>query len=302
MTRPRLLDLFCGAGGASVGYSRAGFEVTGVDIRPQPHYPFTFYQADVFDALPILAQQADAIHASPPCQHASTLRNLSPGKSYADLIEATRVALDAIGKPWVLENVYGARLLPPVVMFCGSMFGLGAHCQDGVYRQLRRHRFFELSFGMLMALECCHQGQPVDNYGNGGYRDHKVVKGINGYVGTMNERRAAMGIDWMNRYELSQSIPPHYTEYIGRQLKAILERNGCTKKKRARVYPDARTEGACGEPAVAGSSDLRAREHGAADRPADGGRDGSESVCEVPPAAHKGAAGGGDRPAAEAAG
>jgi len=272
MTTFRLLDAFCCAGGASVGYHLAGFDVDGVDIRPQKHYPFRFYQADAIAFVREYGHMYDAIHASPPCQHDTCLRHLS-GKEYVDLVGATRAVLEEVGKPWIIENVYGADLRWPVLL-CGSMFGLGAWCLDGQWRQLRRHRLFECSFPVLTPA-CQHRGQPVGNYGNGGYRDRTIVKGINAYVGTMPERRAAMGIGWTNRYELSQAIPPAYTSYIGAQLMAILIRRGDESGEGENARPVGGTAGAADlrPPASGGCADRGAGERGGVSGP----------VREVPP-------------------
>ena len=212
--RPRILDLFCGAGGAAVGYHRAGFEVVGVDHRPQPNYPFEFIQAD---ALGFLTRALDggwypltlncSIHASPPCQAYSALGTLWRRK-HDDLVAPTRDLLELTGLPWVIENVPGAPMRHQTVL-CGSMFGLGANCRDGVYRQLRRHRLFETSFP-VMSPPCRHEGQPVGVYGHGGGRAM-----TRGYKGTLDEYREAMGIDWATKAEIAQAIPPAYTEHIG---------------------------------------------------------------------------------------
>jgi DNA (cytosine-5)-methyltransferase 1 len=212
--RPRLLDLFCCAGGAGMGYHRAGFEVVGVDNRPQPRYPFEFHQADALEYLAEHGQEFHAIHASPPCQQHCRMRKLtiaqSKAKNYPDLIEQTRRCLIASERPYVLENVEGAPLLCPIVL-CGSMFGL----------DVQRHRLFECSFGLL-GPSCNHRvwklarpplhrlqgtSRVVGCYGNG-----------RGKGDTVALWRTAMGIDWMTRPELSQAIPPAYTEYIGKQL------------------------------------------------------------------------------------
>lgn len=213
----RLLDLFCGAGGCAVGYSRAGFtDIVGVDNRPQPRYPFAFVQADALEYLAEHGREFDAIHASPPCQAYSDLAAFA-GKDHPMLIEPVRELLMKSGKPYVIENVEGAPLETPLIL-CGSTFGLGAWCNDGKYHQLRRHRLFECSFFFLVH-PCRHVGKPVGVYGNGGGNKARVEAGlVNGMTGTASERKAAMGIDWMSRAELSQAIPPAYTEFIGRQL------------------------------------------------------------------------------------
>ena len=213
--KPRLLDLFCGAGGAATGYHRAGFEVVGVDIKPQPHYPFEFHQVD---ALTYPLEGYDAYHASPPCQRFSVITQ-QHGKdlveSYPDLIPPTREYLAATGKPYIIENVPGAKkeLINPY-MLCGTMFGL----HSGEF-WLRRHRYFECSFDIyFLPATCHHKGLPLSVYGHPGgssCRDHQKM----GYI---KDWRIGMGIDWMNQAELAQAIPPAYTEYIGKYLMDIL--------------------------------------------------------------------------------
>ena len=227
MSRPLLLDLFCGAGGAAVGYHRAGFEVVGVDNRPQPHYPFEFHQADAlewddFDGF-------DAIHASPPCQAYSVLRRANSDAEYPDLIGPTRILLERAELPWVIENVPGSPLAHSVEL-CGSMFALGAISGDGAkaescFRELRRHRLFETSFPMLQPT-CQHRGEAIGVYGGGPTGRYTFENGARldrygrrgGYQGTVAEKREAMGIDWMNAAEINQAIPPAYTELVGAQL------------------------------------------------------------------------------------
>lgn len=209
--RPLLLDLFCGAGGAAVGYHRAGFEVVGVDIAPQSHYPFRFIQAD---ALTFPLDGYDVIHASAPCKPFNMYgRNLGLAAAYPDLLTPTRDRLVGLPIPWVLENVPGAPL-GPAIMLCGSMFGLN----------VRRHRLFEapaLAETVLFApLACRHDGIPIGVFGNGTNQWYRHKTGRNAGVA---ERRAAMGIEWMTGAELSQAIPPAYTEWIGRQLYAVLD-------------------------------------------------------------------------------
>lgn len=222
---PRLLDLFCGAGGCSVGYRRAGFEVVGVDLAPQPRYPFEFHRGDAMEFLAAHGREFDAIHASPPCQAYSSLGSIRrfSTKEHPMLVGPTLELLETVERPYIVENVPGAGL-PTHVILCGSMFGLGAWC-DGTFHQLRRHREFACSWYFLMGLSCRHAGRPVGVYGNGGAHPRVKVSGrpgINGFSGTAAERRTAMGIDWMDRYELSQAIPPAYTEWLGRQLHAHL--------------------------------------------------------------------------------
>lgn len=208
MSRPRLLDLFCGAGGAAMGYYRAGFDVVGVDINPQPHYPFEFFQFDVLDLVqnPSFGWNYDAIHASPPCQRFTRFQASQPKREnrHLDLITPTRPLLEATGLPWVMENVPGSPLRHPVQV-CGTAFGLSVP-----RGQLWRHRLFEASFP-IAGTECFHEGPSVMVAGHGvdGYRGN----GLNAA-----EARQAMGIDWMNRDEMAEAIPPAYTEWIGKQL------------------------------------------------------------------------------------
>jgi DNA (cytosine-5)-methyltransferase 1 len=211
----KLLDLYSKAGGASVGYAKAGFEVVGVDIKKQKRYPYKFIQAD---ALEVLADkdfisQFDVIAASPPCQtHSATkhLRN-AQGKSTdkVDLIPQTREGLIASGKIYVIENVPGAPLIDPVIM-CGSSFGL----------KVRRHRHFESNV-KLFDLPCNHklQGKPVGVYGS--MRDE--IPGGGHTAKSLDEAREAMGIDWMIWGELVEAIPPVYTEYLGKQIMEVLK-------------------------------------------------------------------------------
>lgn len=227
MGKPRLLDLFSGAGGCSVGYARAGFEVVGVDIEPMLNYPFEFHQAD---ALTFPLEGFDVIHASPPCQAYSVLRRANPDAKYVDLIGPTRELLQRTGLPYVIENVPGAPLQAAVEL-CGSMFGLGAG-----ERQLRRHRLFESNVPMMQP-SCQHRGEAIGVYGgsptgrytfeNGAKKDYYNRRG--GYQGTIAEKREAMGIDWMDASEINQAIPPAYTEYIGHYLMAEINARGLEK-------------------------------------------------------------------------
>ena len=210
----RLLDLYSKAGGAAMGYYRAGFEVVGVDIKKQKRFPFTFIQADALEVLEDKAflDSFDVIHASPPCQtHSATkhLRN-AQGKTTTkiDLIPQTRAALIASGKPYVIENVPGAPLINPIQM-CGSSFGLTA----------RRHRLFESNYELTGSI-CDHktQGKPVGIYGS--MRDE--IPGGGHTAKTIEQARDAMGIDWMIWGELVEAIPPAYTFEIGKQLKETL--------------------------------------------------------------------------------
>lgn len=198
-----------------MGYHRVGFDVVGIDIEPQPNYPFEFIQADALDVLAnheLWVSEFDAFHASWPCQFATSLRHRTGG-SYLDLVTPGRELMQIYDMPYVIENVPGAPLENPVTL-CGSMFGLGANG-----RQLRRHRLFECSF-FVMVPPCQHRGQPVGVYGTGG--GGQMTRG---YKGTPDEYREAMGIDWAARAEIAQAIPPAYTEHIGRfLLGAVVDR------------------------------------------------------------------------------
>lgn len=205
----RLLDLFCGAGGAAMGYARAGFTVVGVDIKPQPRYPFEFIQAD---ALDFDVSGFDAIHASPPCQ-AFTAYKRRPNHvgEYPDLIWPTRQRLIASGVPYVIENIPKAPLLNPIQL-CGSSFGL----------DVRRHRLFESSFPML-APPCDHGWQTPRFPQATNRKNLRRTVEVGVYRIPLAVQQWAMGIDWMKLDELSEAIPPAYTEWIGGRLMAAVE-------------------------------------------------------------------------------
>jgi DNA (cytosine-5)-methyltransferase 1 len=223
MTRPLLLDLFCGAGGAAMGYHRAGFDVVGVDIKPQPHYPFKFIQADVFEfPRPLLGVRSKgspgiafrsfaAIHASPPCQAYSRAQRIRH-REHPNLIAPTRELLNATGRPWVLENVPGAPLINPVVLE-GQMF-------EGLRTQ--RKRWFETNWPLDVPF--LRSPRPARQAKMGRKpKPHEWFQVV-GNTSDADGARRAMGIDWMNRDELSEAIPPAYTEFIGSQLIEHLER------------------------------------------------------------------------------
>ena len=211
---PVLLDLYCKAGGAAVGYSRAGFEVVGVDIAPQPRYPFEFVQADAIAYLIEHGHEFDVIHASPPCQAYSVASKGHNGKAgtHPDLIEPTREAMKSTGRPWIIENVAGAPLTDPT-MLCGTMFhGL----------RVIRHRLFESSVELTAPAHgkhplCYTMDKRKPHYGK--LNEMTAFVQVNGGGNcTVKAARDAMGIDWMNKNELNNAIPPAYTEYLGRQL------------------------------------------------------------------------------------
>lgn len=212
MGKPRLLDLFCKAGGAGMGYHMAGFEVVGVDIEPQPRYPFAFIQADAMSLDRRFLGFFDAIHASPPCQSYSPLGALSPHKIYPDLLAPTRAKLEDVGLPWVIENVMTAPLIKDrSIVLCGGMFGLRTY----------RHRRFESSLSLVAPDHPKHviltaTKQRKQRWAEGW---HVSITGdVGTYVGP-----EAMGIDWMNGDELSEAIPPAYTRVIGEQLIAHIQ-------------------------------------------------------------------------------
>lgn len=209
----RLLDLFSGQGGAGMGYYRAGFDVTGVDIANQPRYPFRFIQADALEYVRAHGHEYDIIHASPPCQAYSVTKSLSRGKEHPDLVDATRAALLATGKPFVIENVPGAPLLNPL-MLCGTMFGL----------RVIRHRLFEIHPEPIWfpPSPCQHNGKATGARTEPG-RTRRLGEEfqyltIAGHSYIVADAKLAMDSNWMTRAGLSQAIPPAYTEWIGRQL------------------------------------------------------------------------------------
>lgn len=228
--RPRLLDLFCCEGGCSVGYQRAGFDVFGVDHSRSAlrRYPFPHHRGDAIDYVRRHGHEYHAIAASPPCKVHNPLRHLHPEDlggmlfpmpKHINLIPATRDALVATGRPWVMENVPGAHahMRDPLVL-CGTMFGLGAACRDGRRRKLWRHRLFEANVPLTAPAGCAHDGEPVGVYGHGGGIGKTKTNRRRGFQATATEAREALGTPWMSREGLSQAIPPAYTEHIGRQL------------------------------------------------------------------------------------
>ena len=202
--RPKIADLFAGAGGGGVGYHRAGFKVTGVDVVFQENYPYKFIHSDV---AWVDLSGYDAIHASPPCQNYcwSTTKARNQGKTYPDLIDATRKLLIAAGKPYVIENVVGAPLREPTYLE-GTMFGLG----------VIRRRCFETNWWLPQPMYIPRKGTVKDRTycsvaGNGGDGSNRVA-----------DWKDAMRIYWMTLEEIKQAIPPAYTEYIGEYLKGVI--------------------------------------------------------------------------------
>jgi len=211
----KLLDLFCGAGGAAMGYHRAGFEVVGVDINPQPRYPFEFHQADAFEYLAAHGHDFDVIHASPPCQgYSQTQRIWKNRKGHPKMINELRDILVKTGKPFVIENVKGSEL-NSYLMLCGTMFGL----------RIIKHRYFECNFNVPILTPACNHVDVYDPWHTNNYRGQARR--------TAKDFREAMGIDWIpmsggasrkrgTSGDLSNAIPPAYTEWIGAQLMAVL--------------------------------------------------------------------------------
>ena len=213
----KCLDLFCCAGGAGVGISRAGFEVIGVDIAPQPEYPFEFVRGDALEAD---LTGFDFVWASPPCQCFTKYGNCRPNLAdkYEDLIEATRQKLTAWGGAWIMENVIGAPLHNPITL-CGSMFGL----------DVRRHRLFESNMP-IKAETCNHKMWEPNRFPGGRSRERghaRVLCRGTVEVGRWNipiaTQQKAMGIDWITDLrKLSESIPPAYSEFLARQVAMVL--------------------------------------------------------------------------------
>lgn len=203
----RLLDLYCGAGGAAVGYHRAGFDVVGVDIAAQPNYPFVFVQSDAIEFLKRNGKHFDAVHASPPCQAYTPLGALHRHVEYPDLVAATRAALDASGLPYVIENVMAAPLdKAQSIVLCGGMFGLRTY----------RHRRFESRLPLVAPTHPPHMIRTATKRRRELW-DQGWHVSITGDVGVYLGPEA-MGIDWMSGNELCQAIPPAYTEVVGTQL------------------------------------------------------------------------------------
>lgn len=210
---PKLLDLFCGGGGCARGYADAGFEIVGVDINPQPHYPYTFVQADALEYLDRASlSQFDVIHASPPCQHYTVMLSNNPQMrdKHPDLIPIVRTKLQDLDLPYVIENVAGSPLIKSI-MLCGGMFGLRTY----------RHRYFESNIFLFQPHHFKHKAKAAhcstiprpDEFWS-----------IAGKFGQKDQAQRAMGIDWMKDVkEIANAIPPAYTHYIGLQLINALE-------------------------------------------------------------------------------
>ena len=203
VARPRLLDLFCCEGGASMGYHQAGFDVMGVDIAARPRYPFEFHRGDALSFLGAHGHEFDAIHASPPCQAFTNAQRLQ-GNEHPDLIGPTRAMLLMFNLPYVIENVPGAPVRPDLEL-CGGMFGLRTY----------RHRLFESNVPLTAPTHPAHvarttkMGRPP--------RPGEFMHIVGNFSG-IAQGREVMGMEWASRDGLREAIPPAYTEYIGRQL------------------------------------------------------------------------------------
>lgn len=209
--KPRALDLFCGAGGASMGLHRAGFDVTGVDIAPQPNYPFKFVQSC---ALSLDLRGFAFVWASPPCQRHSRMSGCRDGlaQTYPDLIQPVREKLQKWGGPYIIENVVGAPLINPI-MLCGTMFGL----------ELYRHRLFESNCHIEAPF---HPKHTIPASKAGHWKPGTIIS-VAGNCAPVWMARKAMGIDWTTRAELVEAIPPAFSEYLANQIFMKLDAQGC---------------------------------------------------------------------------
>lgn len=224
--KPLLLDLYCCAGGAAMGYHRAGFNVVGVDIVDRPNYPFTFVRADALQVLEDLSRfmpvRPDAIHASCPCQKQNPMtkgtNRVNRAHLHEDFVPRTRSGLDALGLPYVIEQPTGSGAIREDLMLCMDMFPIGPP------PWVQRHRVFELSgFKVPQPPHPKHRGY-VRGYRHGVNRQgptapYVAAYGKGGEKATVTEMQHAMGIDWTDVHEeLTEAIPPAYTEYIGREF------------------------------------------------------------------------------------
>lgn len=214
----RILDLFCCEGGAGMGYARAGLEITGVDIEPQPNNPHHFILGDALQYLREHGHEYDAIHASPPCQaYSSAMKHLAAEKP--KLIDDVREAMRATGKPWIIENVVGAPLATDSDLFgahgvelCGSMFGLAVY----------RHRLFETSFPLPRPPACDHSRHAMNPHSVAG---RERIYAAHGRTDPEKLWAKAMGVEWMSRHGARQAVPPVFTHWIGVRLLHFLTTN-----------------------------------------------------------------------------
>jgi DNA (cytosine-5)-methyltransferase 1 len=206
MTKPRLLDAFSGQGGCSRGYDLAGFDVEGVDIVPQPRYPYKFHLGDAMEFIAQHGHEYDVIATSPPCQAYSKTKTIWK-RTHPDLLSATRETLAKTGKPYVIENVSGAPL-HRALMLCGTFFGL----------LVIRHRFFESNVLLMSPSNSCQHPPRGTVVQTGRPVKEGQFMVVAGHFSSLPIARKAMGIDWMTRDGLAQAIPPAYTHFIGTQL------------------------------------------------------------------------------------
>jgi len=207
----KLLDLYCCGGGAGHGYENAGYDVTGIDNEPQPKHRGKIIIADAIEYLKLHFQEYDIIHASPPCQKysMSSMQFRKAGKEYVDLIEITRNELIKTGKPYIIENVPGAPLNNPIEL-CGAMFGMRTY----------RHRLFESNMP-IKAPEHPKHKNPNAKMGRKA-KEHEHIQYV-GHFSGVKEVQEMTGLHWLGQYELAQSIPPQYTEYLGNQIRLFLK-------------------------------------------------------------------------------
>jgi DNA (cytosine-5)-methyltransferase 1 len=227
MTRPRLLDLFCGAGGASAGYAAAGWDVTGVDLDPAAlsRYPFRAVRADAMQAIAggIELDAFDAIHASPPCQAYSVTRHshkLPHSESLEDVLPALADWGERTGRPWVVENVPGSPIRGALVL-CGTEFGLSAVDSAGRTVRLQRHRLFASNVHLWGAGGChcaAYRGRSIVGVYGGGAFDNTGGKARGGRTADTSTARTLLGVPWMTHTQMTQCVPPAYTRHIGQQL------------------------------------------------------------------------------------
>ncbi|WP_114937558.1 DNA cytosine methyltransferase [Mucilaginibacter endophyticus] len=202
----KLLDLYCCQGVGGYGFELAGFDVTGVDLFPQPKHPGEFIQADAIEYVLAHGHEYDYIHASPPCQDASmaSMQFRVAGKEYPKLIEATRAALIEVDKPYDIENVPGAALINPILL-CGSMFGIPTY----------RHRLFESNWDLQQPLHLKHVAKNAKM--GRAIKDGEFIQYVGHFSGVKHVQEFT-GAHWADQYGLAQSIPPQYTKYIGEQF------------------------------------------------------------------------------------
>ena len=203
---PTVIDLYCKAGGSSKGFHDAGFDVVGVDIEPQPRYPYEFHQGDAIEFILKYGKDFDLVYGGPPCQSYSEMTNATGTQdNHPRLVSATRAAMRSTGKPYVIENVPGAPLQNPITL-CGSMFNL----------RVRRHRLFECDPVIWWPPSACNHTLKAPRSGRAPTEEQFFS--VVGHFSDVSGARRAMEIDWMTRDELSQAIPPAYTEWLGRQI------------------------------------------------------------------------------------